>query len=184
LGRLAEAFREAGRPIVHIVRLYPQEGGDVDRVRRTLIESGAHFVTPGTPGRLLAAGLAPAGVPELNDDLLLDGKSQLLATDEYAVYKPRWGAFYRTSLATTLAHHHVDTLVFGGCNLPNCPRASIIEAHERDFRVVLVRDAVSQASDQGFREIEGLGTTLLTTARVVEALTQLRRGSFQSGRGK
>jgi nicotinamidase-related amidase len=184
LGRLAEAFREAGRPIVHIVRLYPQEGGDVDRVRRTLIESGAHFVTPGTPGRLLAAGLTPAGVPELNDDLLLDGKSQLLATDEYAVYKPRWGAFYRTSLATTLAHHHVDTLVFAGCNLPNCPRASIIEAHERDFRVVLVRDAVSQASDQGFREIAGLGTTLLTTAAVVEAVTQLRRGSFQSGRGK
>jgi hypothetical protein len=35
---------------------------------------------------------------------------------------------------------------------------------------VLVTDAVSQASDQGFREIEGLGTTLMVTAEVVAAV--------------
>ena len=57
-----------------------------------------------------------------------------------------------------LAAHGVDTLVFAGCNLPNCPRASIIEAHERDYRVVLVTDAVSQATAQGLREIAGIGT--------------------------
>ena len=66
----------------------------------------------------------------------------------------------------------VDTLVFAGCNLPNCPRASIIEAHERDFRVVLVTDAVSQASEQGFREVAGLGTVLMSTAETVEAVSR------------
>jgi nicotinamidase-related amidase len=170
LRKLTEAFRAAKRPIVHVVRLYPRTGDDVDRVRRSLIASGANFVSPGDPGRLLAPGLPPAGAPDLDDALLLGGEPQPLGPGEYAVYKPRWGAFYRTPLADLLTGLGVDTLVFSGCNLPNCPRASIIEAHERDFRVALATDAVSQVSDHGFREIAGLGTTLFRTAEVVALL--------------
>ena len=170
LGKLTDAFRATGRPIVHIVRLYPADGQDVDRVRRGLVQSGVAFARPGTPGRLLAPGLA-AGDAELDDEALLRGEPQRLGPKEFALYKPRWGAFYRTRLADLLAEHGVDTLVFAGCNLPNCPRASIIEAHERDYRVVLVTDAVSQASDQGFREIAGLGTVLCTTAEAVGSPT-------------
>ncbi|WP_433374089.1 cysteine hydrolase family protein [Actinoplanes sp. CA-142083] len=165
LTKLTEAFRATGRPIVHVVRLYPADGQDVDRVRRTLVQSGAEFARPGTPGRLLAPGLAPTD--DLDDEALLRGEPQQLGPAEYALYKPRWGAFYRTRLEELLAAHNVDTLVFAGCNLPNCPRASIIEAHERDYRVVLVTDAVSQASDQGFREIAGLGTVLRTTTEII-----------------
>jgi nicotinamidase-related amidase len=170
LRKLTEAFRAATRPIVHVVRLYPRDGRDVDRVRRTVVEEGAVFVSPGTPGRLLARGLAPAGAPELDDQLLLDGRPQPLGPDEYALYKPRWGAFYRTPLADLLGEHGVDTIVFAGCNLPNCPRASIVEAHERDFRVVLVTDAVSSASEQGLREVAGLGTVLAGTDEAVAAV--------------
>jgi nicotinamidase-related amidase len=166
LRRITRVIRSASRPAVHIVRLYPPD--DVDRVRRTLIESGADFVRPGSPGRLLAPGLAPD--VDLDDDLLLKGEPQVLGPQEYAVYKPRWGAFYRTPLADLLARHDVDTLVFAGCNMPNCPRAGIIEAHERDYRVVLATDAVSRASDQGFREIAGLGTVLMSAADVEAAL--------------
>jgi nicotinamidase-related amidase len=166
LTRLTTAFRTAGRPIVHIVRLY--QGDDVDRVRRTLIANGADFARPGTPGRLLAPGLADDA--DLDDDLLLKGEPQTLGPSEYALFKPRWGAFYRTRLAELLADHGVDTLVFAGCNMPNCPRAAIIQAHERDFRVVLATDAISNASDQGYREIAGLGTTLMPTDGIIAAL--------------
>jgi nicotinamidase-related amidase len=172
LQALTAAFRAAGRPIVHIVRLYPGDGKDVDRVRRTLVESGADFVRPGSPGRLLAPGLAPTDAPDLDDALLLNGEPQPLGPHEYAVYKPRWGAFYRTPLAELLAGYGADTLVFAGCNLPNCPRASIIESHERDFRVVLAADAVSQSTDQGLREIAGIGTVLLTTTDVVHGIAR------------
>jgi nicotinamidase-related amidase len=172
LRKLTEAFRAAGRPIVHVVRLYPRDGHDVDRVRRTLVEQGASFLAPGTPGRLLAPGLPPEDAPDLDDRLLLDGRPQRLGPDEYALYKPRWGAFYRTPLADLLGERGVDTIVFAGCNLPNCPRASLVEAHERDFRVVLVTDAVSQASAQGFREVAGLGTVLMSTAETVEAVSR------------
>ena len=172
LRRLTEAFRAGARPIVHMVRLYPRDGRDVDRVRRTLIEQGAPFLSPGTPGRGLAWGLAPEGAPDLDDRLLLDGRPQRLGPDEFALYKPRWGAFYRTPLADLLGEYGVDTVVFAGCNLPNCPRASLVEAHERDFRVVLVTDAVSEASEQGFREVAGLGTVLMSTADTVEAVSR------------
>jgi nicotinamidase-related amidase len=153
---------------VHIVRLY--RGEDVDRVRRTLIAGGADFVRPGSPGRLLAPGIAPEA--ELDDERLLSGAPQELGPAEYALFKPRWGAFYRTGLDDLLAGHGVDTLVFAGCNLPNCPRASIIEAHERDFRVVLATDAVSRAGDEGLAEIAGLGTVLLATADITEAVAR------------
>jgi nicotinamidase-related amidase len=171
LRKLTEAFRTAKCPIVHVVRLYSRTGDDVDRVRRSLVATGVSFVSPGSPGRLLASGLPPAGAPDLDDALLLSGQPQPLGPGEYALFKPRWGAFYRTPLADLLAGHGVDTLVFAGCNLPNCPRASIVEAHERDFRVTLATDAVSQASEQGFREIAALGTTLFRTADLVAAIT-------------
>lgn len=174
LAELTAAFRAAGRPIVHIVRLYPADGGDVDRVRRTLIESGAELARPGSPGRLVAPELLPPGAPDLDDDLLLKGEPQPLGPAEFAVYKPRWGAFYRTPLEDLLGALGVDTVVFAGCNLPNCPRASIIEAHERDFRVVLATDAISQSSEQGFREIAGIGTVLMSTPDIAAAVQKQR----------
>ena len=164
--RLSAAFRDAGKAIVHIVRLY--QGADVDRVRRGLVDGGAEFVRPGTPGRLIAPGLAPD--VDLDDDLLLKGEPQILGPGEYALFKPRWGAFYRTPLAELLAGHGVDTVVIAGCNMPNCPRASIFEAHERDYRVVLAADAISNDSEQGYREIAGIGTVLMPSAEIAAAL--------------
>src|SRR5690349_14367644 len=56
---------------------------------------------------------------------------------------PRWGAFFGTSLTEQLVENRVDTVVVTGCNFPNCPRTSIYEASERDFRILLVEDAMS-----------------------------------------
>lgn len=69
ISRLVESFRSTGRPIVHIVRLY--EGADIDLVRRTLIESGATIVRPGTPGSQLAPELRPTEAPDLDAAPLL-----------------------------------------------------------------------------------------------------------------
>ncbi|MFI7601751.1 cysteine hydrolase family protein [Actinoplanes sp. NPDC049681] len=165
LRELVDAFRAARRPIVHIVRLY--RGDDVDRVRRTLVGAGSEMLRPGTEGRLLAPGLLIGDGPGLDDDLLLSGAPQPLGPHEYALFKPRWGAFYRTPLDEMLRERQADTVVFAGCNLPHCPRASIVEASERDYRVVLATDAISRATEQGLREVAGLGTVLLD----VEAIT-------------
>ena len=165
---LVAAFRAARRPVVHIVRLY--DGEDVDRVRRTMIGAGADLVRPGGEGRLIAPGLLPGDGPDLDDDLLLSGAPQALGPHEWALFKPRWGAFHRTPLDDMLRERGVDTVVFAGCNLPNCPRASIIEASERDYRVVLAVDAVSQATERAFRELAGIGVVLLDVPRITAGI--------------
>ncbi|HXX89391.1 MAG TPA: isochorismatase family protein, partial [Acidimicrobiales bacterium] len=93
---LCEAFRAARRPIVHVVRIYRQDGSNAEPVRRALVAGPTPVLRPGTPGRLLADGLAPPGAGELDDDLLLAGGIQRLGEWDVALYKPRWGAFYRT----------------------------------------------------------------------------------------
>ena len=140
---LLHAFRVSGRPIVHIVRLYEPDGSNVDICRRRAVESGLRVLTPGAPGSQLAVELLPEPELTLDEELLLEGGVQRLGPGEVAIYKPRWGAFYGTPLEDHLREAQVRTLVFCGCNFPNCPRTSIYEASERDFRVVLARDAIS-----------------------------------------
>jgi nicotinamidase-related amidase len=146
---LVEAFRDAGRPIVHVVRLYRADGANVDPCRRKGVEEGGHVLAPGTPGSQLAPPLLPDPDLTLEDESLLSGDVQALGPQESAIYKPRWGAFYETPLEAHLREQDVTTLVFCGCNYPNCPRTSIYEASERDFRVVVARNARNVASARG-----------------------------------
>ncbi|WP_214110883.1 cysteine hydrolase family protein [Acrocarpospora catenulata] len=162
------AYRQAARPVIHIIRLYEVGGANADLVRRTLLETGVNIAAPGTPGSELAPGLSPG--PNLAPDVLLSGRPQQLGPKEYAVFKPRWGAFYRTALEDLLTQLRVDTLVFSGCNLPNCPRASMIEASERDYRVVLLRDAVSRVSESALDELAGIGVHPMTVEELTKQL--------------
>jgi nicotinamidase-related amidase len=138
---LLQAFRDARRPIVHVVRLY--DGADVDLSRRTLLDSGAQVVRPGSAGAQIVPALRPAGAPDLDTGLLLGGGLQQLADGEWALWKPRWGAFHRTRLDEHLRAQGVTTVVLAGCNYPNCPRAAVYGASERDYRVLLAADAIS-----------------------------------------
>ncbi len=170
MAQLAAAFRSAGRPIVHVVRLYEADGANVDVCRRAAVQGGARILAPGQAGTEIAPGLAPGDAPALDAAALLAGESQPLGPAEWALYKPRWGAFYGTSLEERLRAEGVDTLVFCGCNFPNCPRTSIYEASERDFRVVLARDALSGLYERGERELEGIGVLLLESAEIRAAM--------------
>jgi nicotinamidase-related amidase len=177
LGAVAEAFRRAALPIVHLVRLYAPGSSDVDLVRRRDIESGGRLVVPGSAGAAIIPGVASSeaaeGVP-LDDEALLTGRPQVLSDQEIILYKPRWGGFYRTSLEAWLREREIDTVVIGGCNLPNCPRATLFEASERDFRAVLIRDAVSQWTPERGADLEGLGVALLSSGDVLAGLHESR----------
>ncbi|HYA68158.1 MAG TPA: isochorismatase family cysteine hydrolase [Acidimicrobiales bacterium] len=167
---LARTFRSAGRPIVHVVRLYVADGSNADLSRRRMVRSSGPVLRPGTSGCQLAPGLAPEGAAGLDDALLLAGGLQTIGRDEVAVYKPRWGAFYETGLETHLRGEDVDTLVLCGANFPNCPRATAYEASERDFRVVVAEDAVSGLYDRAIAELRGAGIVVAPTAAVVAGL--------------
>lgn len=166
---LVTAFRSAGRPVVHVVRLYPPGSSDVDLPRRDLIARGVEVVAPGTDGSQVADGVLPPG-SRLDADLLLAGARQDLGPSEILLYKPRWSAFHRTRLESLLRTWGCDTVVVAGCNLPNCPRATLFDASERDFRTVLVTDAVSQTSAERLADLERIGVTLRDTADVLASL--------------
>ena len=173
MARLCSGFRDAGRPIVHVVRLYRADGSNAEPCRRELVRGTTPLLRPGSPGRKLAPELLPADAPDLDDETLLAGGVQFLSGSEAVIYKPRWGAFYRTPLERHLTKLGIDTLVFAGCNFPNCPRTSIYEASERDYRIVLAADAISGLYKRGTAEMRNIGATVARTSSVVEALTSL-----------
>lgn len=161
--RLAASFRSRSSPILHVVRLYQPDGSNVDPCRRELVQQGASLVLAGSPGSQLAPGLLPTPAPALDSELLLRGGIQEVGPREWILYKPRWGAFFETPLESHLRGLGVSTLVFTGCNFPNCPRTSIYEASERDFRIVAIRDAISGFYDRGGAELENIGVRVLDT---------------------
>jgi len=171
IAALAAVFRDAGRPIVHVVRLYRGDGSNVDLCRRSAVEAGAKILAPGSSGSQLAPGIVehPASfTPEASE--LLEGRAQEVGSTEVVMYKPRWGSFYETPLEDHLRRNGVSTIVFCGCNFPNCPRTSIYEASERDFRVVLAEDGISGLYEKGREELESIGVRLMPTAEIIETV--------------
>jgi nicotinamidase-related amidase len=167
MSRLLSAFRAVQRPIVHVVRLYKTDGSNVDLCRRSAVEAGQAVLAPGTLGSQLAPGLLPDDSLSLDSKALLSGNIQIVASREAIIYKPRWGAFYQTCLEDHLRRLGVTTTIFTGCNFPNCPRTSIMEASERDFRIVLVRDALSGFAERDEMEMANIGVSVLSTEELL-----------------
>jgi nicotinamidase-related amidase len=165
--KIVQTFRTAQRPIIHVVRLYEKDGSNVDLCRRHMIESGKCIVAPDSDGAELAGSLKPTDLVRLDAKLLLKGEWQELAPKEWVMYKSRWGAFYNTQLESKLRALGIDTVVVIGCNFPNCPRTTIYEASERDFKIVFVEDAVSQVYEKGSAELRNIGVSVMKTEELI-----------------
>jgi nicotinamidase-related amidase len=167
--KLLDIYRIKAMPIVHIVRIYKMDGSNVDLCRKEAFSRGEKSFLEGSPGCDPAQALFLQRVT-LNADLLLSGQPQKIDDHEMILYKPRWGAFYETQLDAHLTRLGVNSLVFTGCNFPNCPRASIYEASERDYKIVLVKDAVSGLHGQGVQEMKRIGVAVTDTETLIGSL--------------
>jgi len=171
--RLANVYRHYHRPVVHVVRLYLADGSNAELCRKDDFEKGRAVVVPGTEGAEIVRDLKPTADTRLDADLLLSGEFQEIGEKEWIVYKPRWGAFYQTILESRLRKLDVNTLAFAGCNFPNCPRTTIYEAGERDFRIAMAEDAVSGLYDRGVQEMRGIGVHVMSTQSILDALMDI-----------
>lgn len=171
LGRLVAAFRKAGRPIVHVVRLYVPGGTDTDLPRRAEILAGGEVAAPGSDGSQIPAELLPHG-ERLDSELLLAGGFQQVGPAEHILFKPRWSAFHRTDLEQYLRARGITTVVVAGCNLPNCPRATLFDASERDYRAVIVEDATSQVTPERLHDLTLIGVNVTDVASVEQELAK------------
>lgn len=142
----------------------------MDLCRRKVIEDGLNFVVPDSNGAELVREIKPMNSPRLNGDLLLSGRFQSLGDYDWVMYTPRWGAFYQTQLEEFLVERGIYTLIFTGCNFPNCPRTSMYEASERDFKVVMTADTISGVYDQGIWELRNIGITVLNSDDIIRYL--------------
>lgn len=168
---ILDIYRKNGLPVVHIVRIYKRDGSNVDLCRKEAVEAGGDILLEGGSGCELAAGMFDSNV-SLDSDLLLSGRVQQVGNNEVVIYKPRWGAFFNTPLESHLRSLGVDTLVFVGCNFPNCPRTSIYEASERDFKIVLVEDAVSGLYPKGKEEMLNIGVQVIDAGSIAKAVAE------------
>ena len=71
---------------------------------------------------------------------------------------------------THLKKKGVSTLVIAGCNYPNCTRATIYEASERDYRITAVIDAISGITPSDVDWLQAIGVNCLTTAQLVDLI--------------
>jgi nicotinamidase-related amidase len=183
INRLCRTFRDAGRPIVHVIRIYTPDAGDADRCRRHSLLAGKPILLKGSAGRRPAEALLPGKDIRIDDDLLMSGAIQPIGPQEAIIFKPRWGAFYRTPLEAYLRERAVSTLVFCGCNYPNCPRTSIFEASERDFRITAVVDAISGMDRSDISGLEKIGVNCATSEAICR-LFENERAKSMPGKGE
>jgi nicotinamidase-related amidase len=162
LGTLVRGLRETGLPIFHALRYYRPDGSNVDLCRRSAVEEGMRVLMPGSLGAEPIAEMMPASPPRVDAQLLIDGGVQELGPREETLYKPRWGAFYRTALEPRLANLGIDTLVIAGFNFATSGRATVLEASERDYRIILVPEAAGGLSEEAQQDLARIGATLMT----------------------
>jgi nicotinamidase-related amidase len=173
-GALTKAWRESGALIVHVVRLYEEDGSNVDRCRRELWATGWRALVPDTPGAELVPELKPRPNAILASQLLLSGEVQLWDWNEAVIYKPRWSAFHNTGLYNFLSSRGVDTVVVVGHLFENSIRATLQDATSLDLRAVAVVDAISgRVSSEALEEVALWGVELTTTYDVIETIVSL-----------
>ena len=175
--RLIDAFRTAGAPVVHAVRLYRCNGSNVDLCHRAAIEAGQRIVMPGTSGAELIDELKPSLGQRLEPELLLDGKLQEIGHREWLCYKPRLSAFFQTPLEDHLKSLGITTIVLCGTDFPTSPRSTVYAASNRDFRIVLATDAISGATDAGLDELAQIGVYLMSSEQLLNWLKRDRQAA-------
>lgn len=147
------AFRDAGLPVIFVMRRHRADGSDVDRSRRELFARRPFLVA--SPGADLVAGLS-------------------VEPGDYLVEKCRWSAFYATDLDLLLRRLNVDRLYLAGVQTPNCIRTTACDANARDYECVVLSDATASATpavqDANLFDMANMGIRISTTAEVCAGL--------------
>jgi nicotinamidase-related amidase len=121
--RLLEAARETGCPIAFTTLEFDEAG---QRVAKAFIDKVPTLLT-------LKAGSRWAKV----DERLAPQPEEPILMKLFA------SAFFGTPLAAFLAAAHVDTVVVTGASTSGCVRATVVDALQYGYRVVVPREAVA-----------------------------------------
>ena len=156
VARVMTLFREAGQPVVVVLRQHRIEGFDVDHTRIGIFREDPFLVT--SPGADLINGLE-------------------IAPTDVVVVKRRWSAFFATDLDMVLRRMGVRTVVLAGVQTPNCIRATANDATSLDYHCVVVSDATASASqaiqDANLYDMSKMGVEIVTTTQMAARMEML-----------
>lgn len=131
VARLQELLQHARQEkwlVVHIVREYRRDCSDIELSRVAKFRQHPYLV-PGTNGADIIDELKP-----------LEGELRLV--------KSRFSAFMFTPLDSLLRRRGIRHVVVSGTQYPNCIRATCFDALSLDYRVTVVTDATSAATQE------------------------------------
>lgn len=127
---LLAVAREAGVPIFHTT---PTEAGtyppDYQKPTKTPDDGEP------TPEREEWLSNLDAIVPELEPE-----------PDEQVFARPRASAFFDTHLGNLLHYYDIDTLVVAGMTTSGCVRATVVDGHSSNFRMIVPPACVADRS--------------------------------------
>lgn len=152
------AFREAGQPVVHIVRSYREDGWDVERFRIPAFQAGRPFLVEGTWGARIVEPLD-------------------LREGEPLIVKRRFSAFMFTELDLLLRRAEVTRVVVVGATLPNCPRTTMYDAVSLDYDVIAIEDGLATHSEEtrlaNLADLSAIGVRVATSEEVIREMSRI-----------
>lgn len=171
LAEVVTCYRAAGKPIVHTVRLFHEDGSNAPQPYRKVIEQRGALLAPASSGGELLPGIRPFPTVKLDPEALFSRRLQGLSPTEWAVLKPGFGAFFETRLRLHLERLGVECLVICGFGFVHGVRTTIVEAVDRGFDVILPRNAVAGIHPRGLSECEEMGVAVVDSTDVCTWVT-------------
>jgi len=128
--RVLAAWRRAGGMVVHTREAHEADLSDCPSAKRDRGNPSLRIGDVGPMGRILVKG-------EPGNQII----AQLAPLpDEIVIDKPGKGAFYATSLHTTLQQRRISHLIFMGVTTEVCVQTSMREANDRGYDCLLLVD--------------------------------------------
>ena len=156
IGRLAEAFRAAGLPVIYTTTAYDEEAK----------QTAAVFIAKVPALLTLAAGSRFVEI----DPRLAPREDETVLTKLYA------SAFHGTALDELLAGQRCDGVVVTGASTSGCVRATAVDALQHGYRVVVPREAVGDrnpsAHEANLYDIDAKYGDVVPLADVLEHIGQ------------
>jgi nicotinamidase-related amidase len=165
-GRLAAAFRAAGRPVIYLAHVLKSDYSDAAfpywRVGIDPASWNRTHCVEGTWGAEIIDELKPQG-------------------GEHLIVKKGFGGFANTALDTTLRNMGVTTCVVVGVTTGICDSSTVRGGVEHNYRMIVVSDAVAEVSrDTHDSELKTMNRILADVKSTQEIETML--GSVASMR--
>ena len=130
INHLVVGFRKCGQPIIWVRQEFNSDLSDAFLEMR---RENVRITITGTEGARI--------LPELD-----------VQTIDIVIIKKRYSAFFRTTLDEVLGKSSPDVLVVSGVNTHACIRATVIDAYQRDYDVIVASECTA-SNDEEHHEI-------------------------------